>query len=72
VEYQFTGLTITSEAFDLFKQGLGLRPGGVAAMASIPDYGVMTVAIPEPSTYALLGLGLLGVAGVVRRNRLAA
>ncbi len=69
--YKLTGLTITSEAFELFQQGLGLRPGGIAAMQSIADYGVMTISIPEPSTYALMGLGLLGVAGAARRNRLA-
>ena len=29
-------------------------------------------AIPEPSTYALMGLGLVGIMGVTRRRRRAA
>jgi len=73
-----TGLTITQNAFDLFAQGLGLRPGGIAAMSAIADYGVITSAIstdvavvPEPSTYALAGIGLL-IAGFAAKRRRAA
>ena len=73
-----TGLKITEGAFDLFAQGLGLKAGGIAAMSSIADYGVITSAIttdvavvPEPSTYALAGVGLL-IAGFAAKRRRAA
>jgi hypothetical protein len=34
-------------------------------------YGVVVVAIPEPSTIALVGCGIVGVALAIRRRRLA-
>lgn len=71
-----TGLTITSTAFDLFGKSLGLTAGGKAAMQSIDDYGTMVASInvtvvPEPSTYALMGLGLVGLAFAAKRARRA-
>lgn len=73
-----TGLTITEGAFALFAQGLGLKAGGIAAMQTIKDYGVMTAsittnvtAVPEPSAYALAGVGLL-IAGFAAKRRRAA
>jgi len=72
------GLVITGTAFNVFAQSLGLTAGGIAAMESIKDYGVMTAnismnvsAVPEPSTYALAGVGLL-VAGFAAKRRRAA
>lgn len=76
-----TGLTITTGAFDILVQGLGLLNLGRGALASIEDYGVIastfsvtavTPAIPEPSTYALMGLGLVGVAFAARRRQKSA
>ncbi len=71
MDYQLSGLTLTSEAFDLFVQGLGYRAPGVAALRSVRDFGVMTISIPEPSTYALAGTGLL-IAGFAAKRRRAA
>ncbi|MFT3855956.1 MAG: PEP-CTERM sorting domain-containing protein [Aquabacterium sp.] len=69
-------LTITTEAFDLFAQSLGLTAFGRSAMAAITDYGVLnsyiaidTPVIPEPSTYMLMGLGLVGMGMAKRQTR---
>ena len=79
-ENSITGLSITTQGFDLFKQALGLQFLGLAALGSVEDYGsvnstiiatAVTPAIPEPSTYALMGLGLVGL-GLVARRRQAA
>ena len=76
-----TGLTITQTAFDLFSKSLGLTPNGIAAMKGISDYGVMTShlsvdvqapvtpTVPEPGTYALMGLGLAGIVAAKRARR---
>lgn len=75
-----TGLTISATAFDTFAKSLGLTEAGRGAMAQITDYGVMTShitvgviapSVPEPSTYALMGLGLVGLAFAAKRNRAA-
>lgn len=82
-----SGLTLTSDGFTKFSQSLGLLSLGKAAMQGITDYGTIhstihTVinpqdlvdpvpAIPEPSTYALMGLGLAGVALAARRRKAA-
>lgn len=88
-ENRITGLTITDQAFDLFAQGLGLKAGGIAAMASIADYGVITSywaldnplsppggykdlpVVPEPSTYLMMGIGLVGLALATRPTRVS-
>ncbi|MFT3855959.1 MAG: PEP-CTERM sorting domain-containing protein [Aquabacterium sp.] len=75
---KLTGLTITTEAFDIFAKSLGLTNFGKTSMAGIEDYGVIdstisvtTTAVPEPSAYALLVAGLAAVGFAAKRRRAA-
>jgi PEP-CTERM motif len=72
-----TGLTITDSAKALFIQSLGLQAAGVTAMDSIANYGslvstisaTVTSNVPEPSTYVLAALGLVGIVAAKRARR---
>ncbi len=78
------GLAITQPAFDALATVLGLEPGGVgydSVKAASSDFGTMSSvivataampAIPEPSSYSLMGLGLAGVGIALRRKRTSA
>ncbi len=74
-----TGLKLTQQGLDFFSQSLGFRSPMIAAFQGIGDFGSVTlqtsftvaVPVPEPQTYALMGLGLAMMAGAVRRNRRA-
>jgi hypothetical protein len=75
-----TGLHITTDGYNAFVKSLGLLTLGKAALNGITDYGSIhsvlnttlvidtTPAVPEPSTYALMGLGLVGLAFAARRK----
>lgn len=70
---QLSGLAITADAFTAIDLSLGLKNvgrGGLQAAAA--NFGVIdskiTVAVPEPSTYALMGVGLIGLAFASRRR----
>ena len=68
-----SGLSITTAGFNTFVQALGLLSLGKGALATVTDFGTITSTIvatqvPEPSTYALMAMGLVGMAVVARRR----
>jgi len=64
---------VLSEAFKTFLTDNGADPTSMAFVASmVKSVNIGTVqAIPEPSTYALMGLGLVGIAFTARRKMAA-
>ena len=81
VKNTLSGLTIYDEAFNVFAQANGLidilgRPALQSVNSDVNGYGtiesaitvtVQKAVIPEPSTYVLMGLGLVGM-GFLRRR----
>jgi hypothetical protein len=67
----FTGLGLTSPAIAYFNQALGIYPSVSGMLGKVTDFGTLTfnvAAVPEPSTTALMGIGLVAL-GVVSRRR---
>lgn len=72
-----SGLTINPAAFDLFATSMGLTANGITSLKTVTDFGTIvstvslkaTPAVPEPSTYALMGLGMVAVSLAARRRR---
>lgn len=71
-----SGLTITADGYKHFVSALRLLQFGTAALSSVTDYGSISStinvaaapAVPEPWTYALMGLGMVGIAVAARRR----
>gem|GEM_PF-814426 len=74
-----SGLSITTAGFDFFKNSLGLAGAGITALQGVDDYGTVTStlkfsvrevtpAVPEPSTYAMMAIGLVGLGFAARRR----
>jgi len=65
---------VLSDAFQTFLTNNGVDPTSMAFVASIVksvNIGTVTPAVPEPGTYALMGLGLVGIALTARRKMAA-
>lgn len=75
VQFSTTAVTINGVTYDVANAAFGLS-GRVALVAPNTNNGMTTVqaaitggAVPEPSTYALLGGGLISLIGLARRRR---
>ena len=74
-----SGLQIKAPAFAMFSQAMGLTEMGELALKFAIDYGtitttlsISTTSVPEPSAYAMIGMGLLVVGAVGRRRKASA
>lgn len=61
---------VLSDAFNTFLTDNGVDPAAMAFVATMVK-SVNIGAVPEPSTYVLMGLGLVGIAATARRKMAA-
>jgi hypothetical protein len=70
-KFEFQGSVSADQPLTLSVFGFGAE--GMAALPTGAAYtGTITVAVPEPSTWALMALGVAGLAAAARRRRPAA
>jgi PEP-CTERM motif len=76
--FQANNLLLTTAGVDAIAQGLALSSSGRSVFSKLSSLGSMsgsmvvaemTAPVPEPSTWALMGLGLVTTAWVTRRNQ---
>ena len=73
----FSGLSISATGYDFLRGSLGLGAMGLNDLSNVSNYGsiqtrlVFSTAVPEPSTYAFLGVGLVGICVGLRRRAAA-
>lgn len=80
VTFSLNDLKLTSSAIPLLGDALGVPQGIQAALFPTLNFGKVDLkgtfaaapAVPEPSTVALMALGLAGVAGLARKRQQAA
>ena len=75
-DFSATGLALTAAGVNLVSQGLNLSSTGKNILADVPNLGTLSgrvtvKAVPEPATYATLGLGLIALGALARRRRAA-
>lgn len=66
-----SGLSWTLQGYTTFARALGLQTSGKASFQITQDLGTLsavTLTLPEPSSYALMGLGLAGIWAAQRRR----
>lgn len=75
-----SGLKITPEGFNFFKDSLGLTNAGISALRAVTDYGVVNytlnfrpasivgTSVPEPTAMSLILLGLIGMGAMAKRR----
>jgi len=67
------GTAVTSTQLDLFKMGVGSGAGAYQGNFTLATNGdVVFNAVPEPSTYAMLGVGAIAFLGMMRRRSVKA
>lgn len=71
---KLTGLSITTDGFNKLSQSLGLLNLGKNALKGVGDFGTITstitaTAVPEPSSYALVGTGMAVAIAALRRRQ---
>ncbi|RZI84987.1 MAG: PEP-CTERM sorting domain-containing protein [Rubrivivax sp.] len=69
---RFSDLQMPADSANVFLTSLGLSTAAddpLASLARTATWGSLVIAVPEPSTYTLMGIGLLLVGSAIARQR---